>query len=126
MFKFIHFVQIFSVLRRICFLLALCVVCHNSSSNCYNELHHHQQQQDNSDAPKTSIMRSGTPASPRASTTAATSSEHVGIDEGWLAEVVPGHPRGKGRHYANGSLLADRCQLTNVAVSRSLKRWVMA
>ena len=59
------------------------------------------------------------------STTIAAASEH-GAGEGWLAEGVPGHPSGKGRHYANDRLLADRCQLTKVTVSRPLKRWVMA
>ena len=52
--------------------------------------------------------------------------EDVGQGAGWLAEVVPGHPNGAGRHHENGGQLADRCQLTTMAVSRPLNRWVMA
>lgn len=57
-------------------------------------------------------------------TTAVPSPEPGGGDS-WPAEATPRNPSGKGRHYANGGQLADRCQVSTVAVSRPLFRWVI-
>lgn len=58
------------------------------------------------------------------STTPA-ASDRVSPGEGLPVEAAPRHPSGKGRHHANGGQLPGRCQLTTMAVSRPLFRWVM-
>ena len=60
------------------------------------------------------------------STTPGAASDRVSPGEGLPVEATPQHPSGKGQHHANGGQLSGRCQLTAMAVSRPLFRWVMA